>query len=274
VPAADAPAGLARLGIGRLGLLAATAPLVVFLLLPLGVLLARTAAGGRLAEYLTTPLVAEALRLSLFSTAATVALTVLLGTPLAYALARYRFPGHDVVDTLLDLPIVLPPAVAGLALLMTLGRRGLLGPTLEAASVEIGFTTTAVVLAQLFIAAPLYVKAAKPGIAAVDPALEQAAAIAGASSWQTFRYVTVPLALPALVGGVVLAWARALGEFGATIMFAGNFLGTTQTMPLAIYAALDRDLGAALVLASILVLVSFLVLLVVKLVARPAAARP
>jgi molybdate transport system permease protein len=267
--AADSPR-LPRLPFASsLGLLAATVPLVLFLVVPLAVLLWRTATLGRLAEYLASPVVAAALRLSLLTTAATVLLAIALGTPIAYLLARYRFPGRALVDTLLDLPMVLPPAVAGVALLMTLGRRGLLGPPLAALDVEIGFTTTAVVLAQLFIAAPFYVKAAKHGFEAVDPALEQVAAISGASALQTFRYVTVPLALPSLLGGVVMAWARALGEFGATIMFAGNFLGITQTMPLAIYAAMERDLGAALVLSSLLVVVSFLVLLAVKALARP-----
>jgi molybdate transport system permease protein len=262
-----------RFPVTSLGLLAATVPLVAFLVVPLAVLLGRTALSGRLTEYLGSPIVVEALRLSLLTTAATVVLAIVLGTPIAYLLARYRFPGREAVDTLLDLPMVLPPAVAGVALLMTLGRRGLFGPTLTALDVEIGFTTTAVVLAQLFISAPFYVKAAKHGFEAVDVGLEQAAAISGASALETFRYVTVPLALPALLGGVVMAWARALGEFGATIMFAGNFLGTTQTMPLAIYAAMERDLGAALVLSSILVVVSFLVLLAVKALAGPSAVR-
>ncbi len=267
--AIEPPLPLPRFPLTSLALLAATLPLVAFLVLPLLVLLGRTAAAGRLGEYLASPLVVAALRLSLLTTLITVALTVALGTPIAYLLARYRFPGRAAVDTLLDLPMVLPPAVAGVALLMTLGRRGLLGPALAALDVEVGFTTAAVVLAQLFIAAPFYVKAAKQGFAAVDPALEQAAAIAGASSLETFRHVTLPLALPALLGGLVMAWARALGEFGATIMFAGNFLGTTQTMPLAIYTAMERDVGAALALASILVVVSFAVLLGVKALLRP-----
>ena len=270
---APAPVPLPRFPVTSLALLAATVPLVAFLVVPLLVVLWRTAAAGRLAEYLATPLVASALRLSLVTTLATVALAVALGTPIAYLLARYRFPGRAAIDTLLDLPMVLPPAVAGVALLMTLGRRGLFGPTLAALDVEIGFTTTAVVLAQLFIAAPFYVKSAKQGFEAVDPYLEQAAAISGASGLETFRHVTVPLALPAILGGVVMAWARALGEFGATIMFAGNFLGTTQTMPLAIYAAMERDVGAALALASILVVVSFVVLLGVKALLRPGESR-
>src|SRR5262249_6233400 len=145
-------------------------------------------------QYLASPVVISAMRLSLLTTAATVVLAIGFGTPIAFLLARYRFPGRDAVDTLLDLPMVLPPAVAGVALLMTLGRRGLFGPTLSSFDVEIGFTTTAVVLAQLFIAAPFYVKAAKHGFEAVDPYLEQAAASCGATPLQTFRYVTVPIA--------------------------------------------------------------------------------
>ncbi len=258
---------------GALLLWAAVVPLVLFLVVPLLVLLGRTAATGGLPGYLTSPVVVAALRLSLVTTAATVLITLVLGTPVAYLLARYRFPGRDLLDTLLDLPMVLPPAVAGVALLMTLGRRGALGPTLSALGIEISFTTTAVVLAQLFIAAPFYVKAARSGFETITPALEEAAAVCGASGWDTFRRVTVPLALPALVAGAVMTWARALGEFGATIMFAGNFLGTTQTMPLAIYAAMERDLGAALVLASILVVVSFAVLLAVRALVGPGLRR-
>jgi molybdate transport system permease protein len=258
---------------GALLLWAAVIPLVLFLVVPLLVLLGRTAATGGLLGYLASPVVVAALRLSLVTTAATVLITLLLGTPVAYLLARYRFPGRALLDTLLDLPMVLPPAVAGVALLMTLGRRGAFGPALSAFGIEISFTTTAVVLAELFIAAPFYVKAARGGFETVTPALEEAAAVFGASPWATFRRVTVPLALPSLLAGAVMTWARALGEFGATIMFAGNFLGTTQTMPLAIYAAMERDLGAALVLASILVVISFAVLLGVKALAGPGLAR-
>jgi molybdate transport system permease protein len=258
---------------GALLLWPAVLPLMLFLVVPLLVLLGRTATTGGLLDYLTSPVVVAALRLSLLTTATTLLITLLLGTPVAYLLARYRFPGRDLLDTLLDLPMVLPPAVAGVALLMTLGRRGALGPALAAFGIEISFTTTAVVLAQLFIAAPFYVKAARGGFATSDRALEEAAAVLGASPWQTFWRVTAPLALPALLAGAVMTWARALGEFGATIMFAGNFLGTTQTMPLAIYAAMERDLGAALVLASILVVVSFAVLLGVRALAGPGLLR-
>jgi molybdate transport system permease protein len=271
-PAAPTPRLFGPRG-GALLLWAAVVPLVLFLVVPLVVLLGRTAATGELLGYLTSPVVAAALRLSLLTTGATLLITLLLGTPVAYLLARYRFPGRELLDTLLDLPMVLPPAVAGVALLMTLGRRGALGPALAAFGIEISFTTTAVVLAELFIAAPFYVRAARSGFETVTPALEEAAAAFGASPWQTFRRVTVPLALPSLLAGAVMTWARALGEFGATIMFAGNFLGTTQTMPLAIYAAMERDLGAALVLASILVVISFAVLLGVKALAGPGLSR-
>ncbi len=261
------------LGGGAQLLWVAVLPLVLFLVVPLLVLLGRTAVTGGLLSYLTSPVVVAALRLSLLTAGVTLLVTLVLGTPVAYLLARYRFPGRELLDTLLDLPMVLPPAVAGVALLMTLGRRGELGPALTAFGIEISFTTTAVVLAQLFIAAPFYVKAARSGFATVSPALEEAAAASGACPWQTFRRVTVPLARPALLAGAVMTWARALGEFGATIMFAGNFLGTTQTMPLAIYAAMERDLNAALVLASILLVLSFAVLGGLKACAAPGLTR-
>jgi molybdate transport system permease protein len=248
--------------------------LIAFLALPLFGLLSRAAAATSLLSALSKPIVLEALRLSLFTSAIVLSLALLLGSPLALLLARRRFRGIVILDSLIDLPIVLPPAVAGLALLLTFGRRGLLGTPLGVLGIELPFTTAAVVLASLFVAAPFYVRAARAGFLGVPRELEEAARAEGASEWQVFRYVTAPVAAPSLFGGAILCWARALGEFGATIMFAGQLPGRTQTMPLAIYAALDRDIGAALVLASILVLVSFLVLLVVKLVARPASARP
>jgi molybdate transport system permease protein len=251
-----------------IALLGYSGALVLFLVAPLVVLLARTASTGDLLGYLTSGTVVEALRLSLLTTLLTLGATLVLGTPVAYVLARYRFPGRNLLDTLLELPMVLPPAVAGVALLITLGRRGALGPALSALGIEISFTTAAVVLAQLFVAAPFYVKAAQAGFESVDAELEHVSASLGVSGPRTFWQVTVPLALPALLGGAVMTWARALGEFGATIMFAGNFVGKTQTMPLAIYVAMERDLGAALVLAGILVLVSFAVLVGFKALAR------
>jgi molybdate transport system permease protein len=163
---------------------------------------------------------------------------------------------------------VLPPAVAGIGLLMAFGRRGLLGPWLESLGITLGFTTAAVVLAQLFVSAPFYIRAARAGFQTVDQELEAAASVHGVSSFRTFWHVTVPVAGPALLGGAAMCWARALGEFGATIMFAGSFAGRTQTMPLAIYAALETDLNAALVLSAVLVLVSTVLLLSLRLILR------
>ncbi len=254
-----------------LWLMLAGMAMLLFLVLPLLALLVRSVATGALGTFLTTPAVVEALKLSLITTALTLLVAVVLGTPLAYLLARYRFPGYRVIDTALDLPMVLPPAVAGIALLITLGRRGWVGQWLDQQfNITVGFTTIAVVLAQLFVAAPFYIKAAKAGFEAVDSSLESVAASLGSSSLRIFWRVTVPLCLPALLGGMVMTWARALGEFGATIMFAGNFEGKTQTMPLAIYAALEGSggLDEAVTLAVILVIVSFVVLITFKLLSR------
>jgi molybdate transport system permease protein len=211
-----------------------------------------------------TPIVTDALRLSLLTSFATTAISILLGTPAAYLLARYRFRGQALLEAFIDLPTVLPPAVAGLALLMAFGRRGLLGGALEAVGITLPFTTAAVIVAQTFVAAPFYIRAARAGFAAVDRRLEQIAATLGSSDWRIFWRVTLPLARRSLIGGAVMTWGRALGEFGATIMFAGDFQGRTQTMPLAIYIGLQEDLGGALTLASILLVVSFALLIVVR----------
>jgi molybdate transport system permease protein len=207
----------------------------------------------------------DALSLSLFTATLSALLVIVVGTPVAYLLAREQFPGKAIVDALIDLPMVLPPAVAGLALLMAFGRRGLLGPTLSSLGIELPFTTAAVVMAETFVAAPFYVRAAKAGFAGVDRRLEQMSALLGLSNLQTFLRVTLPLAAPFLFGGLLMTWARALGEFGATIMFAGNFQGRTQTMPLAIYIGLESNLDSALALALILVVVSFAILAGVRL---------
>jgi len=179
-------------------------------------------------------------------------------------LARENFIGKTVVDTLIDLPMVLPPAVAGIALLMAFGRRGLLGPSLSSIGIELPFTVAAVVIAETFVAAPFYVRSAKAGFAGVDRKLEQMSALLGVSNFRTFLRITLPLSAPSLFGGLLMTWARALGEFGATIMFAGNFPGRTQTMPLAIYSGLESNLDSALALAVILVIVSFAILFVVR----------
>ena len=246
----------------------AAALLVVLLAVPLVALVWRTLQLGALLPALQNPVVLAALRLSVLTSFASLGLAVLLGTPLAYALARLPFPGRGAVEALVEVPIVLPPAVAGIALLMAFGRRGLLGAPLADAGVTLAFTTAAVVVAQSFVAIPFYVRSARAGFQGVDRELEQTAYTLGESPLGTFRRVTVPLAFPSLLAGAVLCWARALGEFGATIMFAGSFRGRTQTMPLAIYAALESDLGAALALGTILVAVSVAVLAAVRLITR------
>ncbi len=242
-------------------------PILLFLLVPLLGLGVRVAPAQLLANF-RSGTVLQAITLSLVTTAFTIAITLLAGTPVAYLLARYHFRGSSTLDTLIDLPMVLPPSVAGIALLVTFGRRGLLGQYLADAGIEVAFTEAAVILAQTFVAAPFYIKAAITGFAGVDRDLEQAAQIDGAGMHQVFRYITLPLAAPALLGGTVMTWARAMGEFGATIIFAGNFPGRTQTMPLAIYLGFELDLDVAITLSIILMGISFAVLFVVKRILR------
>lgn len=238
-------------------------PMLLFLVIPLLALPARIPLASLL-ENLGSREVAQAVSLSLTTTAISTSLAILFGTPLAYLLARHDFRGRRLIDTLLDLPMVLPPAVAGIALLMAFGRRGVIGVYLDALGLSLAFTSAAVVLAQIFVAAPFFIKAAMAGFEGVERELEQAAAIDGADRRRIFLHITAPLAWSSLLGGAVMTWARALGEFGATIIFAGNFPGRTQTMPLAIYIGLELDLGTALTLSVILLSVSFGVLLVVK----------
>lgn len=244
-------------------LILATVPLVLFLLLPMVALLLRTMPIV-LVNHLATDAVLMAIRLSLATSLISTIVTLILGTPVAYLLARRRFRWRALLETLIDLPMVLPPAVAGLALLLAFGRRGLVGVYLAEIGIELPFTQAAVIMAQTFVAAPFYVKAAMAGFASVERELEQAAALDGADSWQIFRFVTIPLAWSGLFGGLIMTWARALGEFGATIIFAGNFPGRTQTMPLAIYLGFELDLGVALALSILLLVISFGVLFVVK----------
>jgi molybdate transport system permease protein len=187
-----------------------------------------------------------AMSLSLATTAVSAAIIVALGTPLAYWLGRYRFRLRSAISVLVELPIVMPPVVAGLALLMAFGRRGLLGAPLVAAGINLPFSTAAVVIAQVFVAAPYYVRTAQVSFQSIPRELEQAASIDGADGLGLFWHITLPLSSRGLVAGLILSWARALGEFGATILFAGNLQGRTQTMPLLVYGALERDLGAAL----------------------------
>lgn len=260
----DTRVGFARPHIryARILFLALASLLVLFLTLPLVALVVRALPLGLDAWLNETTLAALQLSLTTATLSALIAFGV--GTPVAYLLARENFRGKAVVDTLIDLPMVLPPAVAGIALLMAFGRRGLLGATFSAFGIELPFTTAAVVIAETFVAAPFYVRSAKAGFGAVDRRLEQMSALLGVSDWKTFWRVTLPLAAPSVVSGLLMTWARALGEFGATIMFAGNFPGRTQTMPLAIYSGLEANLDSALALSLILVIVSFGVLLAIR----------
>jgi molybdate transport system permease protein len=237
----------------------------LFLGLPVAVLVARAVTDGALGRVATTPTVIDALALSLGTTAISLVLTIVLGLPLAWVLARRTFRGRAVVETLVDLPIVLPPSVAGLALLLVLGRRGVFGDPLAALGLTLPFTTAAVVIAQTFVAAPFFVRSARAGLAAVHRDLEDAGRVDGASELAVARWLTIPLAAPALAAGLVMCWARALGEFGATIMFAGNIEGRTQTLPLVVYGSFQGgDLAASIAAAAILVLAAFGVLLAVR----------
>jgi len=210
----------------------------------------------------------QALRLSLVTSTITAAVSVLLGTPLAYMLARWSFRLKSWLELLIDLPIVLPPSVAGLALLIAFGRNGTFGSLLGSLGVTLPFTMPAVVIAQTFVAAPLYVRAARLGFTEIDVQLEEAAHVEGANQWQLFREVMLPMAGRALVSGAILTWTRALGEFGATILFAGNLEGVTQTMPMAIYLGFERSLGVAIALSVLLVAVSTVLLLATRRLER------
>ena len=214
---------------------------------------------------MTTPEARDALLLSIRTTSRSMLIIVSVGTPAAYVLARTDFRGKRLLDSLIDIPAVLPPSAAGIALLLTFGRLGLAGRYLEAFGVQVTFTTAAVVIAEVFVAAHFYVRQATVGFSQVRRDVEEAARVDGAGSVGVFTKVTVPLAFPALVAGAVMAWARALGEFGATVVFAGSFQGVTQTIPLAIFAEFQSNLDAAVVLSVLVLGFAFTVVLVVRL---------
>jgi molybdate transport system permease protein len=241
--------------------------LLLLVLLPIAGLLF-TSSPRQLLRGLGDPMVAPAIRLTIATTLASIALIVLGGTPLAWLIARRRNRVWSVLETVVQLPVVLPPAVAGVALLLAFGRRGLLGPGLAVFGVGLPLSTAAVVLAQSFVAAPFYVQAAIAAFRRLDTDLVLVARTLGASPPRVFFTVAVPLSWPALAGGAALSWARALGEFGATLMFAGNLTGRTQTLPLAIYSALESDLQTAQSLSIILVAVAFAVLVAIRAGAR------
>ena len=238
--------------------------MVVFLLLPVAVILWRASSAGFSGGF-NTQVVLEALKVSAQTTFVTLLITVIFGTPIAYGLARYEFPGKSILDALLDLPIVLPPVVAGLGLLLTFGRNGLLGPGLQLAQLELAFSPAAVVMAQLFVAGPYFIRAARVGFAAVDSDIISAGLVDGASPLIAFWRITWPLSQGAILEGLVLSWTRALGEFGATILFAGSLAGRTRTMTLAIYGTLESDLDAALVLAGLMSVIAFGALLLLRI---------
>ncbi len=247
----------------RLAVVLGGAILIAFIIVPLASLFFHLQAAD-IVSALQTTAAREALQLSILTTFCSLAITLILGTPLAYILARATFPGRSLVDAVVDLPIVVPPAVAGLALLLAFGRNGTFGPLFTGLGIQLSFSTAAVIMAQTFVASPFYVRAARAGFAAVDRTLEAASATLGMGPLRTFAYISVPLAAPALIGGAVLSWARSLGEFGATIMFAGNLAGVSQTLPLAVYLNLESgNLPVAVVLSVILILFSLLVVVTV-----------
>jgi molybdate transport system permease protein len=236
----------------------------LFLVLPLLGLVIR-APWSELGARLTEPGVGQALRLSLISASLATVVSLVLGVPIAWVLARTRMRGRSVLRALVTVPLVLPPVVGGVALFLVLGRKGILGSWLyETTGFTIPFTTLAVVIAETFVAMPFLIISVEGALRAADARFEDAAATLGADRWTTFRRITLPLISPGVAAGAVLCWARALGEFGATITFAGNFPGTTQTMPLSVYLALQSDPEAAIVLSLILLVVSLVTLLLLR----------
>lgn len=238
-------------------------PLVLFIFIPIFALMVKTPLDTFLKNLNQSQLV-QAISLSLVTSLTTAFITLLLGTPVSIFLTYRSNRLFPIVDTLVDLPTVLPPSVAGIALLMAFGRKGIFGSFLSSLGITIPFTMLAVVIAQTFVASPFYIKAAAIGFSSVDEELKQAAALDGANRWEILRYVIFPIVWSSLLSGAVMTWARALGEFGATIIFAGNFPGRTQTMPLAIYIGFEVNLDVALTLSVILICLSFLTLIVIK----------
>ncbi|HEU5141207.1 MAG TPA: ABC transporter permease [Bacillales bacterium] len=250
--------------IGAVLVAVAGAIMIAFLLLPM-IAVYLDMSPGKLWDQLTTPVALKALQLSVVTTFISLGLILLFGTPLAYFLANNDFPGKRILEVLLQLPIVIPPAVAGVGLLLVFGRFGLIGQWLNELGINIAFTAIAVVMAQSFVAAPFYIQGARTAFASIDPTLVSVSRTLGVSQARTFFRVVLPLSLPGLISGAALSWGRALGEFGATIMFAGNLPGKTQTLPLAIYSAMQSNLGVAIAISALLITVAFFLLLLVKL---------
>jgi molybdate transport system permease protein len=243
------------------------ASVTLYLFLPVAALFLRTTP-GLFFSTLSTPEVMQALFLSLSTSVVSLAVVILVGTPFAYVHSRNDYPGKVIIDTLIDLPLVLPPAVAGLGLLVLWGRVGLLGQYLSLFGISIAFTTLAVIMAQIFVACPFYLRQAKSLFEQLDPVYEQTARTLGASPLRIFVLITLPLTANGLISGAVMTFARALGEFGATIMFAGNLPGVTQTMPLAVYVSMQGTLGVGITISILLVIISFAIMIAVRLLAR------
>ncbi|MGQ0825511.1 MAG: ABC transporter permease [Actinomycetota bacterium] len=241
----------------------AAAGVLIFLVMPLAGLIER-APWSDFVDDLTDPVVRPALQLSIVCSLSATALSIVFGVPIAWVLARTEFRGKSVFRALATLPLVLPPVVGGMALLAALGRRGLAGQYLDRwFDIQLPFTTTGAILAESFVAMPFLVITVDGALRTLDPRYEDAAATLGASRWTVMRRVTLPMIAPSLAAGAVLTWARALGEFGATITFAGNFRGETQTMPLAVYLARETDPGASISISLVLLAISITVLAVV-----------
>ncbi|MDQ4003299.1 MAG: ABC transporter permease [Actinomycetota bacterium] len=251
---------------------AALALLSGFISLPILSLVIWTVNEGSWRE-MASPVALDALLLSAQTTAITMGIIFVIGTPAAFVLARAEFPGKRLVNALIDIPAVLPPSAAGIALLLAFGRVGLLGEHLQVLGIQLSFTTAAVVMAELFVASHFYVRQGAVGFASIDRDVEEAAMVDGAGRLKVFSKITIPLALPALVAGAVMAWARALGEFGGTIIFAGSFRGVTQTMPLAIYGTLENDFDAAVALSVLVLGFAFVVILAARFFTRRAEER-
>jgi molybdate transport system permease protein len=242
-------------------------PLLLVLAVPVIMLLAKTTPAAFAAE-LANPQTRSAMMISLWTSGVALVVTIVLGAPLAYWLARTRTRLGALVETLVDLPTVLPPSVAGIALLLTLGRNGVIGGWLEAAGIRVAFTPLAVVLAQVFVAAPYFVRGARAGFASVGQEVREAAIVDGANGTALFWKVMVPLAWRSLAAGAAMSWSRAVGEFGATMLFAGNLPGLTQTMPLAVYLGFEQGLDRALALSVVLIAMAVAVLVAVRLLGR------
>jgi molybdate transport system permease protein len=251
--------------VSGVGLLVAVAVLALaFLVLPIVGIFVHTSPGKVLAQ-LSNPVVKDAFVVSLKTSVLAQLLILLFGTPTAYLLATRRFPGHSLAVTFVELPLVLPPAVAGIGLLTALGREGLLGSSLSALGISLPFTQSAVTVAVAYVASPLYIRQAIASFEATDPQLAAASRTLGAGPVRTFFRVILPLARGGLIAGLALSFARGLGEFGATIMFAGSLQHVTQTLPLAIYAEFDQNFDTTLAMSGVLVLISVVLLLTLRI---------